>query len=67
MFGVPSCCVAYSGLLLVIITSLGGKNARLFLIHSRLCGSEFGSSASGLLHILYSPLICLITESNCFA
>ena len=64
MFAEPSALVAYFVLLEVIITSLGGKLDKCFLTHSRLCGSELGSPGNGVLHILYSPLTCLITLSN---
>ena len=39
-------------LLLVIMTCLGGKKLKFFLIHSRLCGSDLGSSARGELQIV---------------
>ena len=64
MLGVPSECAAYFALSCVMITSLGGKNAKFFLIHCLLCGSEFGSFANGELQIVYSPFTCLIIPSN---
>ena len=67
MLGVPSGCLAYFALSASIITSVGGKNPRLFLTHSFLCGIAFLSPASGALKILYSPLTCLISDSKFFA
>ena len=59
--------MACTALLEVIITLLGGKDDKFFLIHSLLCGSELGSFGKGALNILYLPLSCFIKLKRLFA